>query len=316
MIGFGNQQQRPGASDKSSDLNGPRQQQTERDGPRRRYPSCLRQSDRPRLRRTKQACMVRRRSTVRFRNGAPARTVKFEKIRTGIRRPVGTNGCPQGPHWPPSEPLGLAMPAARGQPVRSRAPGNQGNRAPDRPAPVTAHPDMRRCLTGPSPDGPSPHDRGRSRAGPAQPAGAGATARPGHGGESAGDGHPYHAHVRVARARGAGRPGSRPSARRRPGGTAVGTGRSSGAGPGIASRPDPGRGHRLGHGARASGGRGRHRARAARASGLRPRRRLMPGAAGLVPGHAARRRRPRCAAAPPGRDGGRQSRLPAGQQPA
>ena len=143
--------------------------------------------------------------------------VKFEKIRTGLRWPVGTNGCPQGPHWPPSEPLGLAMPAARGQPVRSRAPGNQGNRAPDRPAPVTAHPDMRRCLTGPSPDGPSPHDRGRSRGRSRAARRCRGDSPTWPGGESAGDGHPYHAHVRVARARGAGRPGSRPSARRRPG---------------------------------------------------------------------------------------------------
>ena len=180
---------------------------------------------------------------------------------------------------------------------------------------ASAHPDMRRCLTGPSPDGPSPHDRGRSRGRSRAARRCRGDSRPGHGGESAGDAHPYHAHVRVAWAWGAGRPGSRPSARRWPGATAVGTGRSSGAGPGIASRSDPGRGHRLGHGARTSGGRGRHRARAARASGPRPRRRLMPGAAGLVPGHAARRRRPQCAAAPPGRDGGRQSRLPAGQQP-
>ena len=37
--------------------------------------------------------MVRRRSTVRFRNGAPARTVLFEKIRSRALRAVGTNGC-------------------------------------------------------------------------------------------------------------------------------------------------------------------------------------------------------------------------------
>ena len=89
------------------------------------------------------------------------------------------------------------MPAASGParqipvPLVTKGPGA------DRPAPVTAQPDMRRCLAGPSPDGPSPHDRGRSRAARRC---RGGRARPAHGGESAGDGHPYHAHVRVAQA--------------------------------------------------------------------------------------------------------------------
>jgi hypothetical protein len=53
----------------------------------------------------------------------------------------------------------------------------------------------------PCPDGPSLQDRDRVAAGPArQAAGAGATDRPGQCGESAGDGHPYHAHVPMARA--------------------------------------------------------------------------------------------------------------------
>ena len=58
------------ASDKQSD-NGSRQWQAQHDVARHCYPSELRQSDPMRRHRTKLACMVRRRSTVRFRNGAP-----------------------------------------------------------------------------------------------------------------------------------------------------------------------------------------------------------------------------------------------------
>jgi hypothetical protein len=58
------------ASDKASD-NAPRQLPTERDVLGHRYPPGLRQSDPMRCHQMKPACMVRRRSTVRFRNGAP-----------------------------------------------------------------------------------------------------------------------------------------------------------------------------------------------------------------------------------------------------
>ncbi len=61
----------PEASDKPSD-NDPRQQQTEHDVPRHRDPSDLQQPDPARRHQTKPGCMVRRRSTVRFRNGVPA----------------------------------------------------------------------------------------------------------------------------------------------------------------------------------------------------------------------------------------------------
>jgi len=69
-----------GASDKPSDY-GSRQRPTQRDVPRRRYPSGLRYSDPMRRHKTKSACMVRRRSTVRFRNGAP-------QLKDNIRKKV------------------------------------------------------------------------------------------------------------------------------------------------------------------------------------------------------------------------------------
>ena len=59
-------------SDKPSD-NGHRQRQTERDALRHRNLSDLRQSDPARWLRTQPSGMVRRRSTVRFRNGAPGK---------------------------------------------------------------------------------------------------------------------------------------------------------------------------------------------------------------------------------------------------
>src|SRR5580700_6270947 len=60
----------PETSDKPSD-DSLRQWPTERDVARHQYSADLRQSDLTRRRRTTLACMVRRRSTVRFRNGAP-----------------------------------------------------------------------------------------------------------------------------------------------------------------------------------------------------------------------------------------------------
>jgi hypothetical protein len=99
--------------------------------------------------------------------------------------------------------------------------------------------------------------------GPAQlAAGAGATARPGHGAESARNS--YVVPCPRPGGPGAGQPGDRQA---RPpaavaGATAAGTGRSSGAGPGIAFRPDPVAGISPGHGAGTSGASGR-RARAA-----------------------------------------------------
>ena len=66
----------PGASDKPSD-NAARRRQTQRDVPRQRYQSDLQQADPVRRRRTQPPCMVRRRSTVRFRNGAPLRSSRL-----------------------------------------------------------------------------------------------------------------------------------------------------------------------------------------------------------------------------------------------
>jgi hypothetical protein len=60
----------PGAGDKPSDYNA-RQRQTQRDVARLRDPFGLRLSDAMRCSQTEPPCMVRRRSTVRFRNGAP-----------------------------------------------------------------------------------------------------------------------------------------------------------------------------------------------------------------------------------------------------
>ena len=52
---------------------------------------------------------------------------------------------------------------ARGGPSDPGPLGNRGNRAPDRLVPVTAPSNMRRSLTCPSPDGPSPPVRDRPR---------------------------------------------------------------------------------------------------------------------------------------------------------
>ena len=88
---------------------------------------------------------------------------------------MGTNGSPQGrfqgpfsgAHWPPIAPLppghSDSSDGARGGPSDPGPLGNRGNRAPDRPVPVTAPSNMRRSLTCPSPDGPSPPDRDRPR---------------------------------------------------------------------------------------------------------------------------------------------------------
>ena len=117
---------------------------------------------------------------------------------------------------------------------------------------------------------------------------------PGYGGEGAGDGCA----------------GIIPS-----GGRERGTGRSSGAGPGIASRPDPVAGINWDTVRVPAADAGRRRARAARHLAGIPGRRLMPAAQptkspGTPPGDDDLVRPPHT------RGGGRQPALPAGQQPA
>jgi hypothetical protein len=75
------------ASDKPSD-NDSRQHQMGGDPLRHRYPSGLRQSYLTRCQQTKSACIVRRRSTVRLRNGAP-----------GQRNNSNVSNRPLEPFW-------------------------------------------------------------------------------------------------------------------------------------------------------------------------------------------------------------------------
>jgi hypothetical protein len=54
-----------------------------------------------RCRRTKPACIVRRRSMVRFRNGTPAKTVRFEKQDRGTEGRWGLTAARRR-HWQPA----------------------------------------------------------------------------------------------------------------------------------------------------------------------------------------------------------------------
>jgi len=92
---------RPGASDKPSDY-GARQYRTEHDVLRHPYPSDLRRSDPMRRHQTKPASMVRRRSTVRFRNGAPVQ-------RTNSNTSNGPWGPFRGPSSSHIEPCGASV---------------------------------------------------------------------------------------------------------------------------------------------------------------------------------------------------------------
>ena len=89
-----------GASDKSSG-NASRLWQTQPDSARQKRCPDLWQADPVRHRRTKLACMVRRRSMVRFRNGAQVDDL-IRKDSNGSWMSVGTNGCPQGT-WQPGQ---------------------------------------------------------------------------------------------------------------------------------------------------------------------------------------------------------------------
>jgi hypothetical protein len=202
-----------------------------------------------RRRQTKPACMVRRRSTVRFRNGAQIGGL-IRKDSNGSWMPVGTNGCPQALAARPAP----FQPGHAGSSGDARQiPGSFVTEEPSagQPAPVTAGSDMRRRLTGlawmaiPA----------RSRPVPRSSSPVPGQRQPGHGGESAGDGRART--VPTSRQPGRGEPvgrGPRPSARRWPG-------RHRGQHRAIARcrarhriPPGPSRGHRLGHSARTSGG--------------------------------------------------------------
>ena len=78
--------------------------------------------------------------------------------------------------------------------------------------------------------------------------------------------------------------------------------------------PGPGRGHRLGHGARTSGGCGTAAGPGSEASGPRPRAAADAGGTARFCGHAARRRWPRCCRRAPAAAGS--PRCPPGSKPA
>jgi hypothetical protein len=77
-----------------------------------------------------------------------------KKSGRGLGGPVGTNGCPQRRGSPVGASHGRRCRQLRGCLGQARSDpgllGNRGNRAPDRPTPVTARSDMRRRLTGPA----------------------------------------------------------------------------------------------------------------------------------------------------------------------
>ena len=209
---------------------------------------------------------------------------------------MGTNGSPQG-HGPPSEPLppGHADSSgdAHGSPSDPGPLRNQGTRAPG-----LAHTGNGTVRHQAAPDCPSPAQatparprpgRGRSRAAARRYRGDVPT-WPWQESAEEGRAHTMPTSRRLGRG-GAGRSGSRPSARRWPGAAAAGAGRPSGVRDSIP--PGPGRGHQPGRCA--------HQRRTPTTPGLgsqgtwpAPRPADAGGTAGLVPGHAARRRRPRC----------------------
>ncbi len=118
-----------GASDKSRG-NASRLWQTQPDSARQKRCPDLWQADPVRHRRTKLACMVRRRSMVRFRSRAQVDDL-IRKDSNGSWMSVGTNGCPQGTGSPASAIPARAMSAAPGMPEAARQTpgpfGNQGN---------------------------------------------------------------------------------------------------------------------------------------------------------------------------------------------
>jgi hypothetical protein len=122
--------------------------------------------------------MVRRRSTVRFRNGAPGRMPLFEKIWTRLGGPVGTNGCPHEALAARQRQSRQAMPAApwdaRGSPAD---PGHDGEGAGDGCAGIM-----------PTPGGPGGGSRAivRCRARYRIPPGPGRGHQPGHGARTSG----------------------------------------------------------------------------------------------------------------------------------
>jgi len=131
-----------GASDKSRG-NASRLWQTQPDSARQKRCPDLWQADPVRHRRTKLACMVRRRSMVRFRSRAQVDDL-IRKDSNGSWMSVGTNGCPQGTGSPAS-----AIPARPCRQLRGNAPGRpsdpaplvtQGNRAPERSATIESRP--------------------------------------------------------------------------------------------------------------------------------------------------------------------------------
>lgn len=190
---------------------------------------------------------------------------------------MGTNGCPQGTGSQARAIPRQAMPTAPGapgQPPDLKPLGNQGNRAPVRLTPVTAQSDMRRRLTAPARTG-----HPRKIATGSRPVPRGRPPVPGRRPDLA---MAVKAQVTATRTMptsqwpgrgGAGRSGIASLRRRWPGVT----GRSSGAGPGIASARTRSRAS-AGNGACTSGGRGRLWVGAVRAYGRRPRWRLMPAA--------------------------------------
>jgi hypothetical protein len=92
--------------------------------------------------------IVRRRSTVRFRNGAQISGL-IRKDLNGSWMPVGTNGCPQALAARPAP----FQPGHAGSSGDARQiPGSFVTEEPSagQPAPVTAGSDMRRRLTGPA----------------------------------------------------------------------------------------------------------------------------------------------------------------------
>jgi hypothetical protein len=96
--------------------------------------------------------MVRRRSTVRFRNGAQVDDL-IRKDSNGSWMPVGTNGCHQGTESPatasPKRPYPQGIWGYPEQPVRSRIPSQPTDQSAGQARTGTGAVRSRDCLDAP-----------------------------------------------------------------------------------------------------------------------------------------------------------------------
>jgi hypothetical protein len=117
--------------------------------------------------------MVRRRSTVRFRNGAQVDDL-IRKDSNGSWMPVGTNGCHQGTESPatasPERPYPHGIWGYPEQPVRSRIPSQPTDQSAGQARTGTGAARSRDCLDAPGDNSPGKSSRAPRRDGQARSA--------------------------------------------------------------------------------------------------------------------------------------------------